>query len=241
MGCVHGVSRSHPQHHGLQAGAQMELPDYYRPTFRGLDLTRITSREELDVALFAAKKEYNKFLNERLLVAQRAWLSNTRRRGFDVESADAFSTCPCINHPSHQLEQIETTEKAGIREVSRLLYIYMPRDAARQCQSAQMVDRIPDYMCFMDHDRQRKFLAADISPYSIYTSKSAMVARYHSVGCGSVTENDIAFCIVIAETDWTQHDTSKCLYKRSRFGSVDVLAVAPVLFPPEESSSEETD
>ncbi|OWK25952.1 hypothetical protein AJ87_48905 [Rhizobium yanglingense] len=159
----------------------MALPDYERPTFCALGLVKPTSRETLEKRLTSQATRYNEFLNDSLLVAQRVWLSNTRIRGFNLQSYNAFSTYPCMNHStsSDGLEQIEATlDSTGQWEVGRLLFIYMPEGNAQSCLKAQSLDDIPDYMRFMDHDAERKILAVDIPPYG-NSSKEAIVERYH--------------------------------------------------------------
>lgn len=232
MGCVHGTPRQRSHAHGFDGSAQMALPRYSRPTFGAANLVQSTSRETLQRRLSEEEIRYNDFLNERLLVAQRTWLSNVQIRGSEAESADALSTYPCINYSasSGQLEQIKTSEESGRLKVTRLLYIYMPEQAARLCRREHSLNPVPDCMRFEDFGDLRKIIAVDIPPYSTITSKAAMVERFHSVGCGSVDETNIECCIVIPETDWIQYDTTKDIYTRIGFGPIDVLAAAPVLF-----------
>lgn len=210
----------------------MALPSYDRPTFPSLGLVRPTCTGRLKEHLIGQVERYNEFLNDSVLVAQRTWLLNTRVRGYDVESAAMFATYPCMNHStsSDRLEQIETTMERGRRVMSQLLFIYMPEDNAMLCQATHSLDGIPNDMRFTDFAGRKSVLAVDIPPYSTYTSKEAIMERYHSVGCGAVEEDDIECCVVIAKTDRTVYDNRKDLYARGGFGSFDVISVAPVLF-----------
>ncbi|MCP3468624.1 RolB family protein [Bradyrhizobium sp. CCGUVB23] len=224
------------------------LSVYRRPVFLTLDLVSPTSRDALKNRIAAQETRYNEFLNDDLLPAQRTWLLNAQMRGFNVDSADAFLTSPCMNDPTSRfgLEEIKTeVGSTGQQEVGRLLFIYMPVDSAERCCREQTLDYIPDHMRFMDFDDKRKMLATDVAPYATNSSiEGGIVERYHSVGC-DVGAEDVTCCLVVPETVWTEHDQSRDVFKRSGFGPFDVLAIAPVLlprtFPASSTDDEESD
>ncbi|MCK1732014.1 RolB family protein [Bradyrhizobium sp. 142] len=241
MGCVLGA----PRQQWRDYSAQTALPPYKRPTYVAA-LFKPASRKPLQDRLSKEETRYNDFLNDQLLVAQRAWVSNVRSRGLEVESADTLCVYPFMTISTHsaQLERIAASQESGNSKIDQLLYIYMPAKQAQECGRRQSLDYVPDYMRFLDFGGLRKIMAVSHPPYATNTNKRAMVERYHSAGCGEVDESDIAYCAVITQTSFTDYVPSMDCYKRVGYGPIDVLAVAPVLFAnesPVEPSSEDSD
>ncbi|MER8576350.1 RolB family protein [Mesorhizobium sp. M1409] len=225
----------------------MSLPPYDRPWF----IAPHTDPEDLGEHIRTQTSKYNNFINNALCPSQRdwaravaeahgidpehddAWMGKTEKAYDDLpeEVLDEFYTYPCLNDPTktNNLERIMTDLNSdGAREVRRVLYTYMPLFSAQECRRKRSLSYIPDYMRFVDHDDSVKLLVVDIPPEG-YDSKDDIVRKYHAVGCTKVERSDIAGCVVIPDAEFIVYDEDDDIFKRTRFGSFDVVAVTKVL------------
>ncbi|WP_027556320.1 RolB family protein [Bradyrhizobium sp. Cp5.3] len=193
-----------------------DLPLFERPIF---GFKKYNMGPHVLTYTWGQLERYHRFIIETLLPAQRTWVNMARDQGCSVAGAvlSEFESYPCMNDPAQGdvLEQIET----------RVLYVYLPEEAANSCLEQQSLEPIPDYMCSGDGERQ--VVAVGIPPNVLAASKRAIVAIYRQLGCDRVDTDDIKRCLVIPQTNLMTADGD--VYRRCRI-PYDIIADVPVMF-----------
>ncbi|MCX5545700.1 hypothetical protein M3A49_40870 [Paraburkholderia sp. CNPSo 3076] len=197
-----------------------EIPPYHRLVYQKSNY----SGALISGRIAQSVRDYKDYLTT-LKQQQQIWVSRVRDAGYNISEdiLTEFESNPCINSPlsTGPLECIEMVQNSA-----KLAYIYLPERPAIACDYEGGLISIPDWMCFWKYDLKR-FVALDIAPTDIRSTKKKIVAEYHRMGCREVDEDDIEHVLTIPVTDLMGED--ECVYYRSRPITFDIIANTPVI------------